>query len=54
MAIAADKVKSRLEELKNRASKRRNESGKKPSQKYLAELNDNADLLYADQIKTME
>ncbi|WP_226086126.1 hypothetical protein [Mesobacillus sp. S13] len=54
MALAPDKAKSRLDELKKRAAKRKKPQGSKPSKRYLEELSENANLLYADQISTME
>lgn len=55
MATAELDIKTKLEELKERALQRKkNKSSQQPTDAYLKELNENAELLFDEQIKTME
>ncbi|MDE3838647.1 hypothetical protein C0966_04490 [Bacillus methanolicus] len=55
MAVPVSDIKSKLNELKKRVkNKTNNTNSKRPSKSYLKELEENAELLYNEQIKTME
>lgn len=54
MAIASKNIKEQLEELRQRALKRKEKFTAKPSEKYLKELEENAELLYEAQMQAME
>ncbi|WP_226677094.1 hypothetical protein [Rossellomorea aquimaris] len=55
MAVAESNIKTKLDELRKRAAKRKNSMpNNRPSENHLKELEENSKLLYNDQIRTWD